>query len=378
MTDRTELPDTLPSARYFGANLSPDQKGVYYSRFTHEGTTVWFHKFGTPASADAKIFGGEYHGEKLGEMALVSAYVTDNQRYLMINISHGVPATREDILVKDLRKLDSPIVPLVYGVEAHTSAENIGDRFFLKTDYQASNSRIVEATPGGEPSAWKTVIPEGKDVIDSDSIVGGRLFVSRLHDVKTDMHHLLARRQTNRTLTYPALGTGLDVFGRPEQSEGFYTFESFITPPSIYRYDTKPAKPEPSSRPKFRSTPRNMKSTRFSITPKTEHASPCSSPEKKDSRATAKPACSDRIRRFDLPVFSEWSPDTPGGCDGGWFALPNLRGGNEYGEHLAQSRHVPDSRTYSTTSMPPPNTSSTNATPHPLASRFPAAPTAAC
>ena len=114
---------------------------------------MWFHKFGTAAAADAKIFGGEYHGEKLGEMALVSAYVTDNHRYLVVSISHGVPATRDDILVKDLRKPDSEIVPLVYGVEAHTSAINTGDRFFLMTDYQAPNGRIVEAAPGEQPDA---------------------------------------------------------------------------------------------------------------------------------------------------------------------------------------------------------------------------------
>src|SRR6185437_6275533 len=180
--ERTELPDVLPSARYFGASLSPDGKGVYYSKFTHEGTTVWLHQFGTPVSADKKIFGGEYKGQKLGELDLVEAYVTDNHRYLMIHIGHGVPATEDDILVKDLRNPASDLVPLVYGVKAHFDALNIGDRFFLKTDYQAPNGKIVEAKPGEQPSSWKTVIPEYSDVIDSDSIVGGKLFVSRLHD----------------------------------------------------------------------------------------------------------------------------------------------------------------------------------------------------
>ena len=88
--------------------------------------------------------------------------------------------------MKDLRKPESDFVPLVYGVEGHTQAENIGDRFFLMTDSQAPNGRIVEAAPGGEPSQWKPVIAEGKNVIDSFSIVGGKLFVSRLKDVKTE------------------------------------------------------------------------------------------------------------------------------------------------------------------------------------------------
>jgi prolyl oligopeptidase len=161
--DRKELPDVLPSARYFSVSLGPEDKGIYYSVFTHQGTNVYFHRFGTAVQSDSKIFGGEYRGEQLGEIDLIEAWMSDNDRYLMVNISHGVPPTRDDILVKDLRRPESDFVPLVYGIEAQTRALNIGDRFFLETDYQAANKRIVEALPGGKPEEWKTIIPEGKD-----------------------------------------------------------------------------------------------------------------------------------------------------------------------------------------------------------------------
>ncbi len=332
--DRSELPDTLPSARYFGASLSPDNGGLYYSRFTHEGTTVWFHKFGTPVSANAKIFGGEYHGEKLGEMALVGAYVTDNQRYLMIEISHGVPATRDDILVKDLRKPDSEIVPLVYGVEAHTSAINIGDRFFLKTDYQAANGRIVEATPGGQPSDWKTVIPAGNDVIDSDSIVGGKLFVSRLHDVKTETTIYSLDGKKTGTLTYPGIGSGSVVYGRPEQTEGFYTFESFITPPSIYRYDTKTGRTETFFTPKVPFDSSQYEVSQVFYTSKDGTRVPMFIAGKKGLARDGKARLlMTGYGGFDLPMLSEWNPEYGWWMEqGGFFALPNLRGGDEYGE----------------------------------------------
>jgi prolyl oligopeptidase len=332
--DRTELPDTLPSARYFGANLSPDSKGVYYSRFSHEGTTVWFHKFATPAAADAKIFGGEYHGEKLGEMALVSAYVTDNERYLMIDIDHGVPATREDILVKDLRKPDSEIVPLVYGVAAHTSAINIGDRFFLKTDYNAANSRIVEAAPGGQPSEWKTVIPEGKDVIDSYSIVGGKLFVSRLHDVKTETTIYSLDGKKIGTVTYPGIGTGSVVFGQPEKNEGFYTFESFITPPSIYRYDTKTGRTETFFTPKVPFDSAQYEVTQVFYISKDGTRVPMFIAGKKGLARDGKARLlMTGYGGFDVPMLSGWNPEYAWWMEqGGFFALPNLRGGDEYGE----------------------------------------------
>ena len=334
VNDRTELPDTLPSARYFGANLSPDGKGVYYSRFTHDGTTVWFHKFGTPASDDAKIFGGEYRGEKLGELALVSAYVSDNQRYLMIDISHGVPATREDILVKDLRKPDSPIVPLVYGVEAHTSATNIGDRFFLMTDYEAPNGRIVEAAPGSQPSAWKAVIPEGKDVINSDSIVGGKLFVSRLHDVKTETTIYSLDGKQIGTLTYPGIGSGSVVYGRPTENEGFYNFESFITPPSIYRYDTRTGRSETFFTPKVPFDSGQYEVNQVFYTSKDGTRVPMFIAGKRGLARDGKTRLlMTGYGGFDVPMLSEWNPEYAWWMErGGSFAVPNLRGGNEYGE----------------------------------------------
>ena len=79
VNERKDLPDVLPSARYFGVSLAPGNKGLYYSRFTpHEGTTVWLHTFGTPLEKDVKVFGGEYRGVKLGELDLIGAGVTDN------------------------------------------------------------------------------------------------------------------------------------------------------------------------------------------------------------------------------------------------------------------------------------------------------------
>jgi prolyl oligopeptidase len=332
--ERSELAEALPSARYFGVSLSPDAKGVYFSRFTHEGTTVWFHKFGEPASADAKIFGGEYRGEKLGEMALVGAYITDNNRYLMIRISHGVPATREDILVKDLRKPDSEIMPLVYGVEAHTDAMNVGDRFFLKTDYNAANGRIVEATPGGQPSAWKMVIPESKDVIDNASIVGERLFVSQLHDAKTEtIIYSLDGKQIG-TVTYPGIGTGSVIYGRPTETEGFYTFESFITPPSIYRYDTKSGKTETFFTPKTPFDSAQYEVNQVFYTSKDGTRVPMFIAGKKGLARDGKARLlMTGYGGFDVPMLSEWNPAYAWWMEqGGFFALPNLRGGDEYGE----------------------------------------------
>ena len=279
--ERKELPDVLPSARYFSVSLGPDDKGIYYSVFNHQGTVVYFHRFGTPVQSDIKVFGGEYRGVKLGEIDLIEAWVSDNERYLLLNISHGVPSTRDDILVKDLRQPGSDFLPLVYGIEAHTRALDIGDRFFLETDYQAANKRIVEAVPGGKPEKWKTVIPEGKDVIDGSSIVGGKLFVTRLHDVKTETAIYTLDGKSIGSIDYPGIGSSSGVYGLPTENEGFYTFESFISRPPFFAMTPEAENRKSSPRPRFLSTPRSMKSPRSSTPRKTARASPCSSPARK-------------------------------------------------------------------------------------------------
>ena len=331
---KQELSDSLPSDRYFGVSLSPDKQGLYYALFTHQGTTVHYHKLGTPPADDPMLFGKEYRGEKLGEMELVGVGVTDNGRYLMIRISRGVPATREDILVKDLRKPDSEIVPLVYGLEARTSAANIGDRFFLSTDYKAANKRIVEAKPGESPDQWKTIIPEGKDVIDGFNIVGGKLFVRRLHDVKTETSIYTLEGKQIGQVPYPGIGSGSDVIGRPEQTTGFYVFQSFILPPTIYRYDTKSSKSDVFFQPKvpFDSSQYEIKQVFYNSKDGTRV--PMFIAGKKGLKQDG----SVRLLMtgyggFQLPELPAWNPEYAWWMQqGGYFALPNLRGGDEYGE----------------------------------------------
>ena len=88
-----------------------------------------------------------------------------------------------------------------------TRALNIGDRFFLETNYQAANKRIVGGCARRQARGIENVIPEGKDVIDGSSIVGGKLFVTRLHDVKTETTiYTLDGRQTGR-IDYPGIGS---------------------------------------------------------------------------------------------------------------------------------------------------------------------------
>lgn len=331
---RQDLSDVLPSARYSGITMNNDDTGLYYARFTHQGTDVWFHKLGTPASDDQKIFGGEYRGQQLGELDLVSVNISDNHHWLIIAIRHGVPATSEDYLVHDLRQPGFDLTPVVYGLKAHVRLLAVADRFFLLTDYQAPNSRIVEAFPGRGPDAWKTIIPEGHDVIDDASNVGGEFFVSRLHDVKTETTIYSMSGQQTGTLTYPGIGSGSVVRGRPSQTEGFYTFQSFITPETIYRYDTKTGKSDVFFRPNIPFDSSQYEVHQVFYTSRDGTRVPMFIAGKKGLPRNAQTRLlMTGYGGFDLPMLPAFSPDYAWWIEqGGWFALPNLRGGNEYGE----------------------------------------------
>jgi prolyl oligopeptidase len=337
---RQDMPDVLPRARYFGVSLAPKNKGLYYSIYTPAGTRVYYHEFGTPAQADKTIFGDEYKGRKLGPLDLTSVNVSQNDRYLVLQISHGVPATQEDILVRDLRHAGEDWQPVIYGIQSRFSGLVVDDAFYAKTDYKAPNGRIIRvdlAHP--EEPAWKTIVPEGTHVIDSFTVTGKRLFVTRLADVKTqtDIYKLDGRK--TGSLSYPGIGTGSPVMGKIDGKIGFYTFESFNQPPTIYSYDTSNAKsnvffaektPFESSQYEVRQVfYRSKDGTRVPMFVVGRKGLP---------RDGSVPTLMTAYGGFNISMTPEWNPEYAWWLQqGGYFALPNLRGGSEYGEAWHQA-----------------------------------------
>jgi prolyl oligopeptidase len=329
-----KLPDVLPAGRYFDVALSPDSKALYYSLVKPAGSNIFLHVLGQSLQSDRKIFGGEYRGEKLGPLDVIDFSLSDNGRYLIADVQHGVPASREDILVSDLGHPSSGFVPLVYGFEAHFRSLAAGDRFFLQTDYQAPNGRIVEAAPGQKPEEWKTVVPEGKDVINVSSIVGNQLFATRLNDVKTvTTVYTLDGRATGK-IDYPGIGSSSGVFGYSSAQEGFYNFQSFISPPTIYRYHTKTGKSEVFAAPKIPFDSSQYEVTQVFYQSKDGTRIPMFVAGKKGLRHDGQTRLlMTGYGGFDLAELPTWNPSYAWWmAQGGFFALPNLRGGNEYGE----------------------------------------------
>lgn len=332
-TGKTLL-DELPSAIYLSVEFTPDGKGLYYSRMDQKGSLVYEHELGTRVSRDTLIFGREFRGEELGPNDLIEAYLTDDYRYLVVEIDRGVPPKRVDVVYRDLTKPGSYFDILIWGVDSRFSADYVKGAWYVSTDYKAPNWRILKADPGIMPDAWTTIVPEGSDAIDSFNIVGDKIYVNRLHDVKTETDVYTLEGKPTGSFEYDGIGSATVLAGRSMNRYGFFSFESFIAPPAIYRLDTLTGKREVFAQTKvpFDSSQYELKQVFY--TSKDGTRVPMFIAGKKGLKQDG----TERLLMtgyggFNVGEVPEWNPAWAWWMkEGGWFALPNLRGGDEYGE----------------------------------------------
>ena len=328
------LEDELPSARYFSITFAPDGASLYYARNDKQGTLLYQHVFGTRNSADKLIFGHEFRGEPLTGDDLFFADITDDGRYLVIDIERGVPARREDIVFRDLTKPGSPFDVLVWGLDSRFKAKYAKGAWYVKTDYKSPKGRILKALPGVLPDAWDTVVPEAPDVIDDWSIVGGKIYVNRLKDVKTETSVYALNGKPAGSVDYEGIGSASELLGRTTDRYGYFSFSSFIVPRTVYRLDTVTGKRDVFFQPKipFDSSEYELKQVFYKSKDGTQV--PMFIAGKKGlKRDGTERLLMTAYGGFDVSYGPGWSPMWAWWLEqGGWFALPNLRGGGEYGE----------------------------------------------
>ena len=328
------LEDEIPSGLYYSIFFTPDGKGLYYARTDRKGTLLYLHAIGTRNSDDKLIFGREFHGEALGPIDNFRAEITDDNRYLVITIARGVPPRRVDICFRDLTKPGSAFDVLVWSLEARFSVIYAKGAWFVRTDYSSPNGRILRADPGIMPEAWKTVIPEGVDVIENFSIVGGKIYVKRLHDVKSELSVYSLDGKPEGQIDLEGIGSASGIMGRTIDRYGFFSFESYIQPPTIYRVDTVTGKREIFAQPKtaFNTSDYDLKQVFYKSTDGTQI--PMFIAGKKGLKQDgSEHLLMTGYGGFNLAETPTWNPAWAWWIQqGGWFAVPNLRGGSEYGE----------------------------------------------
>ncbi len=268
-------------------------------------------------------------------MDLIYPEVTENGRYLLIHVAHGVPAKRVDVYAKDLRSANAPIVPVIHGIDSRFQPVNWADDLYVLTDYQAENYRVIKVSIANPaPEHWVTVVPEGKDVIESIGIVGGKLFVTGLHDVITQTQIYTLDGKPSGKIMYPTLGAASAVYGLQTSNNGFYSFESFTIPPAIYHYDVASGKTEVFAKPRVPFESDQYEVSQAFCTTKDGTRIPMFISGKKGLKRNGQtPTLMFAYGGFNVSLPPHWDPEYAWWMEqGGYFAQPNLRGGGEYGE----------------------------------------------
>jgi prolyl oligopeptidase len=331
------LEDELPAAHYLDIHFAPDGASMYFSRNSKEGTLLYRHVLGTRVSKDTLLFGREFRGELLTGDDLFSTAVTDDGRYLVITIRRGAPARRVDIVYRDLTKPGSFFEVLVWGLDACFDAIYAQGAWYVKTDYQAPMGRILKADPGIMPDVWKAIVPEGHDAIADWSIVGGKLYVHRQNAAITETDLYTMDGKAAGTIDSDGIGSYSAVLGRTTDRYGFFSFESFLAPPTIYRLDTQTGKREAffqiksASDSGFDSGQYELKQVFFKSKDGTQIPIVLAGKKGLKQDGTGRLLMTGP-GEFNLSRLLSWNPMNAWWLQqGGWVAMPLLRGSGEQG-----------------------------------------------
>lgn len=326
---RKNIADRLPKGRV-GVSLKPDKTGFYYSKFTNNvGGRVYYHAIGTDPSKDIEVFGKGY-----GPEVFLGANVTPDGNYLLLVAGFGSAGDKTELYFQDLKN-NGPITPLVNDINASFFPEIAGDHLYVLTSWNAPNKRIVDIDlkkPARQN--WREIIPEGPSVINNVSAVGGKLFVTYVENVSTKIRVFEPSGKQIREIAFPTLGTASGMFGDWERDEGFYSFSSFAQPPTIYRYSVNSGKQEVFARINVpvHSDQIEVKQVWYESKDKTKV--PMFLVYKKGLQLDGdNPTLLTGYGGFNVSLTPNFSARAAYWAEnGGVFALPNMRGGGEFGD----------------------------------------------
>ena len=228
---RQDFGTPLIASRYFGVSLTPDGRTAYYTRYTGKDQHVY--RRAASGGDESPLFGEGYGPDKI-----VGSGISDDGKYLLIQVSYGSAAKKTEIYIKDLTT-DGPIRTVVNDVDSRFSADEADGKIILTTNMDAPNDRVMitdVATP--ERANWKELVPENKNAaLQGTSLAGGKLYARYLENVKPRVIGYTLDGQRQEEIKFDAIGTVSNVVGRWDQPTAFYSFSSFATPPTIFAYD---------------------------------------------------------------------------------------------------------------------------------------------
>lgn len=335
----TDLADTIEWVKFSGLAWAKDSKsglwGFYYSRFAapekgkefqsgNLDQQVFFHTLGTPQTADRLVFATPAR-PKLNN----SAQVSEDGRWLVISSSEGTDE-RFEITVADLAAGEQPRT-LIKGLEhSWALAGTQGERLFFVTNKDAPRYRLVAMN--ARTAALTELVPEGQDTIMGASRLGERFVINTLADARSRVRLHSASGALVGDVPLPAIGS---VTGFEESADGIthFSFSSFATPATIWRYDAATNGATVLSQPKVAFDPADYVVKQLFFTSKDGTRVPMFVSHRKDLDPS-KPhaALLYGYGGFNISLPPGYSASRLAWMElGGIFVQANLRGGGEYG-----------------------------------------------
>lgn len=337
-TDKSRVGDTLKNLKFTGIAWRGNS-GFYYSSYDKpKGSElsaktqyhkIYFHKLGTPQSKDELIFGGEATPRRYA-----GAGLTEDERYLIISAS--VSTTGNELYIQDLKNPRGKLIPVVSNFEhSHGIIDNDGSTLIIQTDLDAPNNRIVRVDASNPvPQNWKEIVPESDMAIRGVSSAGKKIFVNYLKDASTLVKQFDYKGTAEREVELPGIGSAFGFGGRVSESVVYYTYTSFTVPPTVYSYDIPSGKSTVYAAPKVDFDPSAYETKQVFFKSKDSTRVPMFIVHKKGLELNAKnPTWLYAYGGFGLSQTPGFSTSRVVWLENGCvFALPNLRGGGEYGE----------------------------------------------
>ncbi|WP_199333676.1 prolyl oligopeptidase family serine peptidase [Oculatella sp. FACHB-28] len=341
-----DLPDHLKWIKFSGADWTLDGKGFFYSRYDepNEATKLedinyyqklYFHQLGTSQAEDVLIY--ERPDEKNW---MFGGEVTEDGNYLVISVSQGTDP-RNLVFWKDLRNPEAPVVELINSFEAKFSLiDSEGTVFWFETDLDAPRSRVIAidiANPAREN--WQEVIPQADETLMGVNILNHQFVAFYLKDAYTQVKLFDLNGTFIREVELPGIGSAGGFGGKRHDTETFYSFTSFTTPTTIYRYDMVSGESSVFRQPTVDFNPDEYETKQVFYASKDGTRVPMFITHKKGLELNGNnPTYLYGYGGFNISLTPSFSPSNIVWLElGGVFAVPNLRGGGEYGEEWHQA-----------------------------------------
>ncbi|MFW6198527.1 MAG: prolyl oligopeptidase family serine peptidase [Acidobacteriota bacterium] len=340
-----DLDETIRYTKFTPVSWSGDGEGFYYSRYPvgedgepdgSAAVSVHYHRVGTSQEEDELVY-------SIPEEPEWNPYgvVTDDGRYLILNISHGYITNA--VYYRDL-EAGGEVVKLLDEWDAlYDFLGNDDTTFYFQTNLEAPNDRVIAIdVTAPERDAWREVVPESEDALQGASLVGGQLVAVYLEDARSAVKVYDLDGEHARDVGLPDIGSVGGFGGELDDPETFYGFTNFTTPGAIYRYDVSTGESTLFRRAEVDVDADRWVTEQVFFTSADGTRVPMFIVHGRDLELDGdNPTLLYGYGGFDISLTPSFSVARMVWLEqGGVVAIPNLRGGGEYGKdwHLAGTK----------------------------------------